>query len=417
MYQNYTGYQLTGDHELVAGRNRLRVQFNQSLPFGTLYAEIDFLDKYADERDFEILPRQMYADWYTSNYDIRIGKQNVIWGESIDTFVNDIITPVDLSEFLTQSPEDLRVGVTAVNIRRYFGSHSLQLIITPAIQPDRLPDPDSRWFPIEQPPTFIPVSFRERDRSPALSDVQTALRFAWRPSASLDVDFMLYRWAHPMPAYSVRPAIQEFPNTPEVSLRENYKTSPMAGYSLSWQISDRWSFVSEALYVYSRLFTYLPVSVNRLESALDNPAEILPLLQEFEIRDDGYLLTKPWLHTMAGMQADLWDTIVGVQAYTELILNYEERILSQQLFPYLSAFAQRTFLRERLALTANGRYNIYGEDFWAQIRTSYEINDGFEVAMGTNLFGGPSISPFYGHLSFELFKENSFGFVQTSIYF
>lgn len=417
VYQNYTGFQLYNNNELVAGRNRLRGQFNQSLNIGGLYAEIDLIDRYTNDREFEVLPRQLYADWFTSNYDVRIGKQNIIWGQSTGAFVNDILTPVDLREFLTQSPADLRVGLTALNIQRYFGSNYLQFVLSPAIQPDKLPRSDSRWFPTQRPPSIIPFSFRPPNEPSTISDVQLAARFAWRPSSSIDLDMMAYYWAHPMPAYSIRPRILSFPNTPEVTLRETYRTSPMAGYSLSWQLSENWIFSAEALYVNERLFTFLPVSVNRLEDALNDPVEALLVIQEFDIRDDGYLLSKPWFQQMVGFQTSFKGATIGAQGYLEVIINYEDRILPQQLFPYISAFVQRSFLRERLSTFMTGRYNIFGEDYWLQLQTSYEISDGFEFALGTNLFGGPTISPFYGHLTFEQFKENSFLFAQTSIYF
>lgn len=416
-FQNYTAFQLYEDYELVAGRNRLRTQFNQSLPFGSVYAEIDFIDRYTANRDFEVLPRELYADWFTTNFDIRIGKQKIIWGQTAGAFVNDILTPVDLREFLTQDMSDLRVGINALNIQRYFGSNYLQMIVSPAIQPDRLPEPGSRWFPVQQPSPLLPVNFRPPDIQPSLSNIQAAIRFAWRPGSAFDADFILYHWAHPMPAFAIRTEFLAPPGFPEVTLRETYRTSPMAGFSLSWQAASRWIFMAEGLYVDERLFTYLPVSINRLEEALEDPSVALQVIQEFEIRDDGYVLARPWFQQMVGVQTDIRRATVGLQGFVEVILNYEDRILPQRMFPYAIAFTQHSFLRDRLNLFFTGRYNFYGEDFWAQLQAGYEIRDGFELALGTNLFGGPSISPFYGHLTFEQFRENSFIFAQTSIYF
>lgn len=92
VYQNYTAFQLYNEHELVAGRNRLRTQFSQSFSSGEVYAEIDLIDSYANNREFEVLPRELYTDWYTTHYDIRFGKQKVIWGQAAGAFVNDILS-------------------------------------------------------------------------------------------------------------------------------------------------------------------------------------------------------------------------------------------------------------------------------------------------------------------------------------
>lgn len=415
--KNYNAFQIYNNNELIAGRNRLRLIVNQGLSFGELVAEIDVIDRYNSGRDFEILPREIYADWYTPKFDIRIGKQTIIWGKSNGGFINDILTPVDLREFLTQDMADLRVGVTAFNIKRYFGDSSLQLIVSPTITTDLLPESDSRWFPVQTISSPIPFSFRETSVNSNLSNVQIATRFSWRPTLSLDIDLMAYNWAHPMPAYSIQPNFLSFQQFPEVTLRETYKTSPMAGFSIAWQPGDSWIFSAEGLFVNERLFTFLPVPVNRLESALEDPLQAFDVIQEFDIRSDGYLLTKPWIQQMVGVQTSFNGVTAGLQGYLEVILNYEDRILPQQLFPYLSAFGQRSFLRDRLQVFTVGRYNIYGQDFWAQFQGTYEIADGFEFTLGSNVFGGPSISPFYGHLTFHEFRENSFIFAQTSIYF
>lgn len=417
IFKNYNAFQIYENNELIAGRNRLKLQLNKNTSFGNVVAEIDLVDKYSGERTFEILPREIYADWFTSSYDIRIGKQSIIWGKSNGAFVNDIITPVDLREFLTQDMSDLRDGVTALNVRRYFGSNSLQVVLSPGISPDRLPASDSRWFPVQTFSTPIPFNFDRFNQTTSLSDIQAAARFSWRPSLSFDLDVMVYNWAHPMPAYSIEANFFSFQNPPGVTLQETYKTSPMAGYTLTWQPGDSWIFTSEGLYVNERLFTFLPISVNRLEDALQDPIEAFQVLQEFDIRDDGYLLTKPWIQHMAGVQTSVKGATIGLQGYLEVILNYEDRILPQRLFPYLSAFGQRSFLNDRLQIIAVGRYNIFGEDFWSQIQGVYEIADGFEFSLGSNVFGGPSISPFYGHLTFRQFRNNSFVFAQTAVYF
>jgi len=415
--KNYNAVQIYNENEFVAGRNRFQIQFNQNTSFGELVAEVDLIDRYSSGREFEVLPRELYADWYTSSYDIRIGKQSIIWGKSNGAFVNDILTPVDLREFLTQDMSDLRIGVTAINVRRYFDNSSLQLILSPAIATDLLPDSDSRWFPVQTLPAIIPFRFRGPAYDNDLSNTQLAARFSWRPTLSLDIDLMGYHWAHPMPAYSIQPNFFSLQELPQVTLKETYRTSPMAGYSITWQPGDTWIFSTEGLFVNERLFTFLPVSINRLEDALDNPLEALQVIQDFDIRSDGYLLTKPWVQQMIGIQTSFKGVTAGLQGYLEIILNYEDRILPQRFFPYLSAFGQRAFLRDRLQVFTVGRYNIFGQDYWAQLQGTYEIADGFEFTLGSNIFGGPSISPFYGHLTFRQFRDNSFIFAQTAVYF
>jgi len=63
-----------------------------------------------------------------------------------------------------------------------------------------------------------------------------------------------------------------------------------------------------------------------------------------------------------------------------------------------------------LNLLSVGRYNVFADDFWVQVQGIYEAADGVELSLGTNLFGGPSPPPVFGHFTFNQFRENSFVF-------
>lgn len=416
-FQHYSAFQTTGEYEFISGRNSLFFELDKPVEIGGFTARIEISDTYSDSRNAEILLRRLYFDWYREKSDIRIGMQNITFGRASAGFVNDIITPLDLRDFLTREPDELRAGITALNYRRYFGSNSLQVIVAPGIETDKFPEPGSRWFPVSGVPDQLPITFPGTDLPRSADNIQAAMRFSWRPAPSFDIDLMVYNWAHPMPAFALELSLPDFFVPPAINLRETYKTSPMAGISSGWQISGNWSLNFETLYVHKRLFTFLPVSVNRLEQALDAPQTAIEVLQEFELRDDGYLLEKPWLHHMIGIETEWFGTTIGLQGFLEIILEYEDRILPQELFPYLVGYTGRTFMRERLQLLAVSRYNIYGSDYWVQTQATYEARDNLEFSVGTNLFGGEQASPFYGHFSFHQFRSNSSLFGRVKFYF
>lgn len=416
-FQNYNAIKTTPDYDFIAARNRFRLEFSQSVDIGNLYSELDLIQRYEQSQSVEVLLRELYVDWYRDKSDIRIGLQKINWGRSNGAFVTDILSPVDLREFLTQDPADLTLGITALSYTRYFGSNSLQLIFNPINQRDLLPDQNSRWFPLQSIDGPLQINFDIEQQPNRISEVQLAAAFRFRNLQNLDLDIFSFYWSHPSPAYGVTVNLLNFPNPPSVLLTESYDASPMAGYSAEYRLGRNFIIQSEFLYVHQKPFTFLPVSVNRLENAIGNLGAALSLLQDFEIRDDGYLLSKPWTHYMIGFQTELWGVTVNSQAYLETILNYEERILPQQYFPYLTMFMSRSVLRDRLQLFSLGRYNIYGEDFWFQLQGIYEVSDGFEFALGTNLFGGNQISPFYGHFTFNQFKDNSFIFSRITLFF
>ncbi len=416
--QNYNAVQTAEDQEFVAGRNRVNLNLEMATGAFDITLQGDLIHRYAGEGDeTELLFREAYFDRYFEQTDLRAGKQVVQWGRASGAFVTDILSPVDLREFLTLNPSDLRIGVTALNLRRYFGENSLQLIFNPVLERDRIPDSDSRWFPIEPVNTPVNLQFISPREQPTLTRMQGALQYSVRSLTSLDLDLMALYWAHPMPAYGLYPELFSFPDPPQVTLKESYRPSLMAGYSTEWSLHSRFRLISESLFVHERLFTFLPVSVSELEQALEDPLLALQLLQQFAPRDDGYLLRKPWLHKMVGADTDLYSTNISLQFHLETILNYEERILPQRFFPYATLLLNRSFLRERLQLLSVNRYNFYAKDFWVQFQGVYEAADGIELAAGANLFGGEEITPFYGHFTFHRYRQNSFIFTRLTLFF
>jgi hypothetical protein len=416
--KNYNAFQTTGNYELLAGRNSLRFQFNSFPDFGSIYIEPEITHIYTDsDQLFEWFLREAYFDLFFESSDLRIGKQNIVWGLAAGAFVTDILSPTDIREFLTRDVDELRTGLTSLNLTRYFQNNYIQFILAPTFQPDQLPEPNTRWFPVQEIPSALPFFYVKDSRMASVRDIQLATRYAYRSNPSFDLDLMLYYWTHPAPVYGVQIPLPDFINGFRVNLIETYKPSPIAGTAFEWRPGGGWAITTEALYVHQKLFTFLPVSVSRLEQALEDPAEALLVLQEFQPRDDNYVTNKPWLNSMLSFRYERGNWVAGTQAFLEVIFNYDEKILSQQFFPYATLFAQRTFLRDKLTASAITRYNFYAEDYWVQLQGTYEVRDGLEVSAGSNLFAGPDFSPFYGHFTFSLFRENSFVFTRIKAYF
>lgn len=417
VYKNYHAVQSAGSNEILTARNQLQFQFTRGFDRGNFQTDLNIVHRYDSGQQAEILLREVYFERYFSRTDLRIGKQKILWGRANGGFITDILSPVDLREFLTQDPEDLRIGLTSINATFYRGANSLQFVLAPLFQKDLLPESTSRWFPVQTIESPLPVQFIDYDFNPTLKDVQLAFRYAFRNISWIDLDVMGMRWKHPTPAYAIDINLFDFPNLPSISLKETYHNSIMGGFSATIQLSSDLFFITEALYVHERLFPFLPVPISLVEDALTSVPSAIQLLQEFELRDDGYLINKPWLNGMAGVQTEFFGTSLSAQIYLETIFQYEEKILSQQYFPYVTLLAARPFLRDRLQVLALSRYNFYAEDFWVQLQGMYELSDGLELTVGTNLFAGDDFTPFYGHFTFSQYRQNSFLFARFALFF
>jgi hypothetical protein len=165
------------------------------------------------------------------------------------------------------------------------------------------------------------------------------------------------------------------------------------------------------------------VPVSLLENALNDFGAAIQLLQR--VRNSMtmvYLTNKPWLNAMAGITNRMARNKQSVFRDTwKPSVNYEDSILSQRVFPIFNVFWQHeSFLRDRLQMisTVHSYHICTPKIFWFQMQGIYELSDGLETcAVGTNLFGGEPVSPFYGHFSFSHFRQNSFLFSRIAYYF
>ena len=82
-----------------------------------------------DDVDAEI--REAYADMYVGEWFFRLGKQQVVWGQSGGLRVLDQVNPLSFREFILGDFEDRRIPLWMVNLERSFGAVTAQFLWIP----------------------------------------------------------------------------------------------------------------------------------------------------------------------------------------------------------------------------------------------------------------------------------------------
>ncbi len=74
--------------------------------------------------------RELYVDTTASGWDLRLGKQQVVWGTADGIKLLDIINPTDWREFVQNTMEDSRIPVWMINAERNVGENgNVQFIV------------------------------------------------------------------------------------------------------------------------------------------------------------------------------------------------------------------------------------------------------------------------------------------------
>jgi len=116
----------------------------------------DVLDNYESELEFG---EAYFLGSLADGFDIKVGRQIVVWGKSDNVRVTDVLNPLDLREPGITDIEDLRLPVGMTRFDFYVDSWNLTAIALHEIRFGKLPEYGSDFYPEPQPlpPGEIPT--------------------------------------------------------------------------------------------------------------------------------------------------------------------------------------------------------------------------------------------------------------------
>ncbi|MFN7944818.1 MAG: DUF1302 family protein [Blastocatellia bacterium] len=102
-------------------------------------AHIDPVERLGYPHKVWIDPRQALLDGKVGKVDLKLGLQQIVWGQADGLRVLDVINPLDYREFILEDFIDSRRPLWAVRADLPVGKGSVQLVFIPYFAPGRLP--------------------------------------------------------------------------------------------------------------------------------------------------------------------------------------------------------------------------------------------------------------------------------------
>ncbi|MCF7792499.1 MAG: hypothetical protein K9N09_01070 [Candidatus Cloacimonetes bacterium] len=342
---DYSVLQNTFDWRLDYGKGDVGLFVNPVFDHNALNNEID------------ISLRQAYLDIYFDNFDLRVGKQQIIWGKADGVFITDVISPRNLMEFILPNFEEIRIGVNAVKLDYYLGNSTFEAVWLPIFQSTIQPAENSIWAP--QMPDFpMPVSY---DYSIAevenkLSNSELAFKYSYLGSA---IDFeLMAAWM-----WDDNPAMHIYtqPDSTLLIKPEQHRL-PLAGASFSKSLGGA-VVRGEGAWYFDKKFAAENLNVNGIKE-------------------------KNYVHYLVGYDHNWFGLNVSWQFIQEYILDYEDDIRNDEFSSTMTFLVTEDFLRETLRLEFFTYYGINNEDALLRPKVVYDLADGFEAQLGANIFVG-----------------------------
>ena len=173
--ENYTAYDYTDPKHWSRGVVRTQIgteggasglgsglkwKITARVDLDPVYVRSDFYpsDVRKDQRaDFSL--RETYIDTSAGSFDLRLGKQNIVWGEMVGLFFADVVSARDLRDFILPDFETIRIPQWAARAE-YFGENShFEAIWLPYPSVDDIGKPGAEFYPFQVPP---PPGFNQR---------------------------------------------------------------------------------------------------------------------------------------------------------------------------------------------------------------------------------------------------------------
>jgi hypothetical protein len=79
----------------------------------------------------DLIPGEIYLQYREGPFRLRVGNQNVVWGEAFGAYYADIVNPKDMREFALGDVANWRLPIPMVNATTFVGDSSFQAIYIP----------------------------------------------------------------------------------------------------------------------------------------------------------------------------------------------------------------------------------------------------------------------------------------------
>lgn len=387
--KNETALRLHSPHQLSKSQNWLQAEIEFEL---TDWAELTILGRSmfdpvnhleTDIEDFRTSPidrleagdsfqaelRELYLDVLYEDFDVRLGRQQIVWGESIGLRILDVINPQDFREFILNDFIDARIPLWSLRVDYTLSDWTFEGLWLPDFEASRPADRGSEFqfrnlplpaLPIQPPPPFpsVQVDSIRQPEDWRLGDSEVGFRVT-RFLRNMDLSLnYLYAWGDfPVPFRRVLG-----PNT--------FRFEPR----------------HERFHLIGGSFNYaFDVFVIRGEGGLR--------LGEHFVSGDPHdrdgIRQREFLSYVLGLDWTVNDNLMAnVQFFQNVVFNAPGALVGESVENAVSLFLMSDFINETLYPQLLVLYGINFGDLLIRPQVRYDFSDYVSATIGADFFIG-----------------------------
>ncbi|MEN8192678.1 MAG: DUF1302 family protein [Bacteroidota bacterium] len=363
--RNYSGMLLgNGSNDFVILQNTFNLNIEKSFDNSAFQVNPMIYHDYSDSLTFRL--REAYMDLYFDNFDLRVGKQQIVWGKADGVFITDIVSPKDLFQFLLPEFDEIRIGVEGAKFDYYIGNNTFEIVWLPVFAPTEYADPNSVWAVTPTFPTTPTFDYSKVRVQTSLENSEVFLKYS---ALTEYVDFEImggYMWDDDPTMFSS--FAPDGTGGMNIVITPEHKRISLAGGSFSTTLGPL-VLRGESAYYFGKYFNTSNPAVNQ------------------------GVIEKDYIHYMIGTDFNLFDINFSMQFIQKVIMNYEEVIKPTPLFNdefsnMITFLARYSIFNETLDLELFSYYDFEFDDALIRPRMLYDFSDSINLQFGANLFTG-----------------------------
>lgn len=344
-------------NDFMSSRSRLRTEFRAEKGSSSLFTSINAVHNAIIPEETRLELREAFFLYSNQNWDIKMGRQIIIWGVSDGLRITDLVSPMEMTEFLARDYDDIRIPVTAIRGRYFNQWIKLELIYIPVSSYFILPtQKNNPWNFFPQYEGLQTIYFS--DNTP-LATFENG-EYGFRSSFFLNnMDFgisMLHTW-NKMPVLERNLT----PNHDSLLIYPHYNRMDMLGADFS---ASAGQFVFRGEYA---------LYIGELQSLEGEYSDIKRNTSNFLVGIDWY---------------PGYDWTISAQYSHKLIPDYLDQMENKSNTIISTLSITKKLLRNLLNISTFSYIDITNNSFFNRSSIDYSLSDEIKIFLGYDWFHG-----------------------------
>ena len=367
----YHALRTDNPNDFMASRTRVRGEIEKTFGASSLFVSLNatYNALLKERTGFEL--REAYLDHRKEHWGFRFGRQIVIWGAADGVRITDLLSPMDMSEFLAQDYDDIRMPVNALRFFVFNEKMKLELVAVPTFQGYMLPTDERNPWSILPKNAVHPMVWDDAGGTPAfkLSNVEYGGRLSFTLPG---IDFSLAG----LHTWNKMPVLMYGQSAAGTVVSPRYYRMGFVGGDVSKPLGQ---FVlrGEAAFNTGKHFSYRPQAAHTSQKGFNSIN---------------------WLAGIDWYAPGEW--MVMVQFSSESIFKYEEQMAQPRHNSLLTVNVSKKLLGSTLQLSDFTYFDLNHKGWFSRFSADYALNDLIRLSAGFDWFGGDEGM-------FGLYKRNS----------